>query len=97
MTPGMDRARLLRRAGIPVAAAAMLGGAAHAASPQGALRGHPRWRFTFINHATTNPFFVPTRYGIADAAAFFGVASEWAGSERSDVGEMAGAMRRAID
>jgi simple sugar transport system substrate-binding protein len=24
---------------------------------------HPKWKFTFVNHVTTNPFFVPTRYG----------------------------------
>ena len=40
-----------------------------AAAAGGFLRGHPRWRFVFVNHATTNPFFVPARYGIADAAS----------------------------
>jgi simple sugar transport system substrate-binding protein len=97
MTPGFDRARLLRRTGLPVAAAALLAGTAQAATPQSSLRDHPRWRFTFINHATTNPFFVPARYGIQDAASFFGVDFEWAGSKRSDVGEMVGAMRRALE
>src|SRR6266436_8452725 len=24
---------------------------------------HPQWKFVFVNHVTTNPFFVPTRYG----------------------------------
>ena len=41
----------------------------------GFLRPHPRWRFVFVNHATTNPFFVPTRYGIEDACALFGRAA----------------------
>ncbi len=97
MTAPFDRAGLLRRAAVPVAAAAALSGSAEAATPAGVLRAHPRWRFVFINHATTNPFFVPTRYGIEDAAVFFGVDFTWAGSKRSDVGEMVGALRRALD
>ena len=24
----------------------------------------PEWNFVFVNHVTTNPFFVPTQYGI---------------------------------
>jgi simple sugar transport system substrate-binding protein len=61
------------------------------------IRAHPRWRFVFVNHATTNPFFVPTRYGLEDAAALFRVDYAWTGSRRSDVREMTAAMRRAID
>jgi simple sugar transport system substrate-binding protein len=94
-----DRSGLLRRAGGPALALAALTGAgtADAASPDSFLRSHPRWRFVFVNHATTNPFFVPARYGIADAAALFGVDFEWTGSKRSDVGEMVAVMRRAIE
>jgi simple sugar transport system substrate-binding protein len=92
-----DRARLLQRAGLPAAAAAGFAGTAGAAAPDTPLRSHPRWRFVFINHATTNPFFVPARYGIEDAAAFFAVDFAWTGSKRSDVGEMVIAMRRALD
>ncbi len=33
---------------------------------------HSPYRFTFVNHVTTNPFFVPTRYGYADAAGLLG-------------------------
>ena len=40
---------------------------------------------------------MPTRYGIEDAASFFGVDFAWTGSKRSDVGEMVAAMRRALD
>jgi simple sugar transport system substrate-binding protein len=99
MSEPFDRSGLLRRAGSPALALAALGatGSASAGAPQGFLRGHPRWRFVFVNHATTNPFFVPTRYGIADAASLFGVDFEWSGSKRSDVGEMVAAMRRAIE
>ncbi|MDX6538602.1 MAG: simple sugar transport system substrate-binding protein [Gaiellales bacterium] len=100
MSAGFDRACLLRRAGMPLATAAALAGTtaeAGAAVPTQALREHPRWRFVFINHATTNPFFVPARYGIEDAAAFFAVDFVWAGSKRSDVGEMVAAMRSAVN
>jgi simple sugar transport system substrate-binding protein len=81
----IDRATLLKRA------------AAAAVSPSAFLKPHPRWRFVFVNHATTNPFFVPARYGIGDACALFDVASEWRGSKRSDVSEMVAAMEHAID
>jgi simple sugar transport system substrate-binding protein len=67
------------------------------AKPSGFVEPHPRWRFVLVNHATTNPFFVPTRYGIQDACKHYGAAYEWTGSTRSDVGEMVKAMRRAID
>jgi simple sugar transport system substrate-binding protein len=87
MSELFDRGALLRRAGVAAAAAA--GGAPF-------LQQHPRWRFVFVNHATTNPFFVPARYGIADACSIFGVGAEWTGSRRSDVGEMVAAMQRAI-
>ena len=29
----------------------------------------PEWNFVFVNHVTTNPFFVPTQYGSEDASA----------------------------
>ncbi len=58
---------------------------------------HPSWRIVFVNHALTNPFFVPARYGSADAATLLGVRAEWTGSRSSDVGEMVKAMRHAID
>ena len=99
MSEPFDRSGLLRRAGSPALALAALGatGSAGAATPGSFLRGHPRWRFVFVNHATTNPFFVPARYGIADAASLYGVDFEWTGSKRSDVGEMVAVMRRAIE
>jgi simple sugar transport system substrate-binding protein len=92
----IDRRRLLRSVGV-AAAAVGLPAAAEAASRSGFLEPHPRWRFAFVNHATTNPFFVPTRYGIQDACRHYGVTYSWTGSRRSDVGEMVRAMRRALD
>jgi simple sugar transport system substrate-binding protein len=91
----LDRTRLLRSAAVAAAASGLL--------PRGALaddgtflQPHPGWRFVFVNHAMTNPFFGPARYGIEDAAALLGVRHEWTGSLRSSVGEMVAAMRKAI-
>jgi len=86
VTAPLDRASLLR-----LAAGAAIGTAA------GFPQSHPRWRFVFVNHALTNPFFVPARYGSYDAAEILGVDVEWTGSTSSDVGEMVRAMRRAIE
>ena len=56
----------------------------------------PEWNFVFVNHVTTNPFFVPTQYGIEDAQALLGTTSQWTGSEQSVVREMVDAMNSAI-
>jgi simple sugar transport system substrate-binding protein len=96
VTPPLDRAALLRLAA---------GAAAVGALPDGVRRAfdvnfpqpHPQWRFVFVNHALTNPFFVPAKYGSDDAAALLGASVEWTGSTSSDVGEMVTAMRRAIE
>src|SRR5271168_803833 len=72
-------ARLPRRAlmrGVTIGGAAALlagtGGRARAADAA-PFPDHPRWKFVFVNHVTTNPFFVPTQYGIQDACALLGV------------------------
>jgi simple sugar transport system substrate-binding protein len=100
---GVDRATLLKRVG--------LGGAAlsvpallKARDAAGGVRAggggnyptHPKWKFAFINHVTTNPFFVPTQYGAADASALVNVGFTWSGSEKADVGEMLNAFNAAI-
>jgi simple sugar transport system substrate-binding protein len=56
----------------------------------------PEWNFVFVNHVTTNVFFVPTQYGIEDAQALLGTTSQWTGSETSVVREMVDAMNSAI-
>src|ERR687893_1065507 len=56
----------------------------------------PEYNFVFVNHVTTNPFFVPTQYGIEDAQALLGTTSQWTGSETSNVREMVDAMNSAI-
>jgi simple sugar transport system substrate-binding protein len=97
---GLDRRQLLRSLGLGAAALglpAAAGAAPGSTSASGFLEPHPRWRFVFVNHATTNPFFVPTKYGIQDACRHYGTTYRWTGSRTSDVGEMVAAMRRAID
>jgi simple sugar transport system substrate-binding protein len=93
--PSLDRSEFFRWAGLAGAGVAvpLRLGAREASS---FIRPHPRWRFVFVNHATTNPFFLPTRYGIQDACSLFDVRYDWTGSTRSNVGEMLAAMRRAI-
>src|ERR671912_722899 len=56
----------------------------------------PEWNFVFVNHVSTNPFFVPTQYGIEDAEALLGTTSQWTGSEKSVVSEMVDAMNTPI-
>ena len=96
MTSGLDRAAMLRLAVAAVATAAAPDGAL-AASPVSFPQAHPPWRFVFVNHALTNPFFVPAKNGSEDASAVFGTSAEWTGSVSSNVGEMVKAMRHAID
>ncbi len=53
-------------------------------------------KFTLVNHVTTNPFFVPTRYGAEDACKLLGCSYQWTGSESSNVNEMVNAFNSAI-
>ncbi len=56
----------------------------------------PKYRFVFVNHVTTNPFFVPTQYGAEDASALLRTEFQWTGSETADVAQMVNAMNTAI-
>jgi simple sugar transport system substrate-binding protein len=56
----------------------------------------PNWKFVFVNHVTTNPFFVPTQYGAEDASKLLGVSYQWTGSANSTVGEMVTSLNTAI-
>ena len=57
----------------------------------------PKWKFVFVNHVTTNSFFTPTRYGLADAASVLGLPTpQWTGSETGDVSQMVSAMDTAV-
>src|SRR5690348_10650429 len=84
-----------------VAAGSLAAYLARAAEPAGAAEAgpfppHPRWKFVFINHVTSNPFFVPCQYGIQDACALLGCDYQWTGSETSDVAQMVNSMNAAI-
>lgn len=99
MTERLDRADLLRLAAGAAALGAVPNGVRELfseSSAGGFPRQHPRWQFVFVNHALTNPFFVPARNGSYDAASLLEVDMKWTGSRKSDVGEMVKAMRRAI-
>ena len=87
---GMDRGTLLRRLAVggaalsvPTLAAAQTALAAPNAETANVFPSHPKWKFVFINHVTTNPFFVPTQYGIADACALVNCTYQWTGSTRT--------------
>jgi simple sugar transport system substrate-binding protein len=57
----------------------------------------PKWKFSFVNHVTTNPFFTPTQYGMEDAATLLGLEKpQWTGSQNSIVAEMVNATNTAI-
>ncbi|MBV1707982.1 MAG: sugar ABC transporter substrate-binding protein [Hyphomicrobiales bacterium] len=89
------RAMLLGAGGSALALAALASTRARAADAS-PFPAHPRWKFVFVNHVTTNPFFVPCQYGIHDACAILGCDYQWTGSETSDVGQMVNAMNAAI-
>ncbi len=56
----------------------------------------PPWQFWFVNHVTTNLFFVPTQNGMKDAAALLGLpAPKWGGSTSSSATEMVSYLNTA--
>jgi simple sugar transport system substrate-binding protein len=62
----------------------------------GIFKSNKKLKFVFVNHVTTNPFFVPTKYGAADACKLLGCSYQWTGSENSNVNEMVNAMNTAV-
>ena len=66
------------------------------AASTGKYPAHPKWRFVFVCHVTTNPFFVPTRYGAEDAGTMTNTTYQWTGSETAKTPEMISAMNTAI-
>ena len=86
-------------AGIAGLAMSGLGGgaaAALAASGSGIFGSQKRYHFVFVNHVTTNAFFTPTIYGIADACSLLNCTYTWTGSETSNVPQMVNAFNTAI-
>jgi len=57
----------------------------------------PAWKFWFVNHADTNEFFTPTKYGYSDAAALLGLPTpNWGGDPNSNQANMINYMKSAI-
>jgi simple sugar transport system substrate-binding protein len=113
MKDGPSRRRLLEGAGLfsaTAAASALIAActssstssatptsAATAKEVAGNFPKTPAWKFWFVNHADTNQFFTPTKYGYADAAALLGLAApNWGGSATSSINEMISFMNSAI-
>lgn len=101
--PDATRRRLLSGAGLAsagLAASALLSGCASANSSGGggvgAFPKTPKFRFVFVNHVITNPFFQPTQYGIQDACTLLNCTSQWTGSKTSIVPEMVNALNTAV-
>jgi simple sugar transport system substrate-binding protein len=70
--------------------------AAQSGTPAAGVFGsQKKMKFVFVNHVTTNPFFVPTRYGAEDACKLLGCSYQWTGSESSNVREMVNAFNSA--
>jgi simple sugar transport system substrate-binding protein len=71
--------------------------AAAASSGPGAFPTAPSWQFWFVNHVTTNSFFVPTQYGFADAAKLLGLPlPKWTGSTTSIAAQMVAQINAAV-
>jgi len=107
MKDGPTRRRLLSGTGLvsaTAAASALLAAcgsnnsnANAATSAAGNFPKTPAWKFWFVNHVTTNPFFVPTQYGFQDAAALLRLPTpNWGGSQNSIAADMVNYTNTAI-
>ena len=102
--PEIDRRAFLRRSAMTGVAAgsvstllAACGSSASSGGSSSSIFGsHPNYKFVFVNHVTTNPFFTPTQYGIADACKLLGCSYQWTGSENSNVSQMVNALNTAV-
>jgi simple sugar transport system substrate-binding protein len=97
MKDGPTRRKLLKGTGLvsaTAAASALLAACTSsstnaASSAAGNFPKTPKWQFWFVNHVTSNPFFTPTQYGLADAAALLDLPTpKWGGSANSVVPQM---------
>jgi simple sugar transport system substrate-binding protein len=100
----MARRRLLSGAGLAsasLAASALLSACASkeqqpAAGTVGNFPKTPNWKWVFVCHVTTNPFFTPTQYGAEDACKLLGNSFQWTGSKDSIAAEMVNAINTAV-
>jgi simple sugar transport system substrate-binding protein len=65
-------------------------------SASGIFKSSGSPKFVLVNHVTTNPFFVPTRYGAEDACKLLGCSYQFTGSKNSNVNEMVNAFNTAV-
>jgi simple sugar transport system substrate-binding protein len=107
---GFDRRAFLRRTALTGVAAGGVstlleacggGGTTSSSASSGSLSNevfgsHKSYKFVVVNHVTTNSFFVPTQYGIADACKLLGCTYEWTGSESSNVNQMINSINTAV-
>jgi simple sugar transport system substrate-binding protein len=107
MKDGPTRRRLLAGTGLfsaSAAASALLTACGSSSTPASAAKNTvgnfpktPAWQFWFVNHVTTNLFFVPTISGTKDAATLLGLPTpKWGGSQNSIPAEMVSYMKTAI-
>jgi simple sugar transport system substrate-binding protein len=108
MQDGPARRKLLKGAGLfsaTAAASALISACTSSSSTSagttknavGSFPSTPKWQFWFVNHVTTNPFFTPTQYGLADAAALLGLPTpKWGGSETSTISQMTNYLSTAV-
>jgi len=71
--------------------------AATSSSAASAIFGvNQAYKFTMVNHVTTNVFFTPTQSGAADACKLLGCSYQWTGSQTSNVSEMVDSINTAV-
>jgi simple sugar transport system substrate-binding protein len=80
----------------PTTATGTAGAATGGSAAAGIFGSSKAYKFTLVNHVTTNPFFTPTQNGAADACKLLGCSYQWTGSQNSNVGEMVNAFNTAI-
>src|SRR5437588_10844175 len=101
---GFDRRAFLWRTALTGVAAGSVGTILNACGSSASSGGgssnvfgsHKSYKFVFVNHVTTNPFFTPTQYGAADACKLLGCSYQWTGSENSNVSQMVNALNSAV-
>ena len=108
MRDNPTRRRLLAGTGLVSAAgaaSALLAACSSSSSTHAAVASNgsnpfpavPNQKYYFNNHADTNEFFTPTKYGYSDAVALLGLpAPTWGGSATSADSEMVSFMNTAI-
>ncbi len=70
--------------------------AASSSGASGIFGASGSYKFTLVNHVTTNPFFSPTQTGASDACKLLGCSYQWTGSQSSNVSEMVNAFNSAV-